>query len=99
MEKTGVTVIGVSPDGIASHHAWRLKQNLNFPLVADENGALCTALGACSAFAPGQYNYIERTAYVVQTTAAGLVLQDVFSINGPEDQITALINTVLSAPN
>lgn len=42
----GVVVLGVSPDGVASHAAFRKKFKLPFTLVADEDHAMATRYGA-----------------------------------------------------
>jgi peroxiredoxin Q/BCP len=46
MKKLGATVLGVSPDDIASHAAFRDKYRLNFPLLADEGHKLAEKYGA-----------------------------------------------------
>ena len=46
LKKLGATVLGVSPDGVASHRAFRAKFKLPFPLLADEDHEVATAYGA-----------------------------------------------------
>lgn len=46
IQKLGVVVLGVSPDGAASHAAFRKKFKLPFTLLADEDHAVATAYGA-----------------------------------------------------
>jgi peroxiredoxin Q/BCP len=43
--KKGAVVLGVSPDSAASHQKFIAKQNLNFPLLVDEDKALCKLYG------------------------------------------------------
>jgi len=44
--KSGDTVVlGVSKDSVASHQKFKTKYGLNFPLLADVEGALCQAYG------------------------------------------------------
>lgn len=43
--KKGTVVLGVSPDSAKSHAGFAAKQKLNFPLLADEDKALCKAYG------------------------------------------------------
>lgn len=45
-EDRDVTVLGVSPDGVASHVKFRDKYELNFPLLADPDHAVAEAYGA-----------------------------------------------------
>jgi thioredoxin-dependent peroxiredoxin len=43
---TGAVLLGVSPDGIASHKKFKAKFKLPFPLLADEDHAVAEAYGA-----------------------------------------------------
>jgi thioredoxin-dependent peroxiredoxin len=45
LKKNGFTVIGVSPDGQASHKKFEAKFNLPFPLLADEEKKILDAYG------------------------------------------------------
>ncbi len=45
-QQAGVTVLGVSPDSVASHVKFKEKYQLPFPLLADENHAVLEAYGA-----------------------------------------------------
>ena len=45
-KKLGVAVIGISKDSIASHHKFRDKYELNFPLLSDPDGKMLEAYGA-----------------------------------------------------
>lgn len=42
----GVVVLGISPDSVESHRAFREKYDLPFPLLADEDHAVAEAYGA-----------------------------------------------------
>ena len=44
--RAGIVVLGVSPDGVESHAAFRKKFRLPFTLLADEGHAVATAYGA-----------------------------------------------------
>lgn len=44
-EALGFAVAGVSRDSVKSHCGFRDRQNLNFPLLADKDEAVCTAYG------------------------------------------------------
>lgn len=91
MEKAGVLVIGVSQDDVASHRSFRANERLNFPLIADTDGAVCTRFGACRDFKPGDFNLYQRVAFLVD--ADGKV-SAVYNINGPPEQIHALVDRV-----
>ena len=45
LEEQGVTVVGVSPDDVASHIQFALKYQLPFELLSDHEHRLCDALG------------------------------------------------------
>jgi thioredoxin-dependent peroxiredoxin len=46
LQKAGVVVMGVSPDGGASHAKFAAKYKLNFPLLSDPDRKVMTAWGA-----------------------------------------------------
>lgn len=46
VEEKNATVLGISPDGIASHRKFKTKFNLPFLLLADEDHAVAEAYGA-----------------------------------------------------
>ena len=46
VKKAGITVLGISPDGIESHAAFRKKFRLPFTLLADVDHTVATAYGA-----------------------------------------------------
>lgn len=46
MKKRGATVLGVSPDDVASHEKFRDKYELNFPLLADPDHKVAEKYGA-----------------------------------------------------
>lgn len=46
VQAAGAVVLGVSPDGVASHRKFKKKYELPFTLVADEDHAIAEAYGA-----------------------------------------------------
>lgn len=46
VERAGITVLGLSPDGVASHAAFRKKYQLPFTLLADVDHTVAIAYGA-----------------------------------------------------
>ncbi len=44
-QKSGVTILGVSPDSVKSHVKFKEKYQLPFPLLADEGHKICDAYG------------------------------------------------------
>lgn len=45
LKRQGVAVLGISKDGVARHDKFKAKYELNFPLAADEDGAVCEKYG------------------------------------------------------
>ncbi len=46
LARWGAVVVGLSPDGLASHEKFRDKHRLNFPLLADEDHKVAEQYGA-----------------------------------------------------
>ena len=63
----GYAVVGVSADSETSHQRFKLKQQLNFPLIADVDKALIKQFGAWGEkkMAGRVYDGILRTTFVV----------------------------------
>ncbi|MBN36663.1 MAG: thioredoxin-dependent thiol peroxidase [Rhodospirillaceae bacterium] len=45
LAKSGTVVVGVSKDSVKQHDNFKAKYDLNFNLVADEDGSICEAYG------------------------------------------------------
>ncbi|MDE3268786.1 MAG: thioredoxin-dependent thiol peroxidase [Pseudomonadota bacterium] len=45
IQKLGATVIGISPDSVASHQRFKAKQQLSFALLSDPEKIVCKAYG------------------------------------------------------
>ncbi len=60
-------VIGVSPDGAKSHAGFKAKHGLPFPLLADEDKAICRAYGVWKkkALYGRQFLGVERSTFVI----------------------------------
>ena len=60
-------VIGVSPDGVASHYKFQQKQGLNFMLAADTEHELATKYGVWKekSMYGRKYMGIERSTFVI----------------------------------
>jgi peroxiredoxin Q/BCP len=69
IRKTGATLLGVSPDGVAAHDKFRRKYKLPFPLLADEDKAVAKRYGA----------YGEKLMYGKKVTG---MIRSTFVIDG-----------------
>jgi peroxiredoxin Q/BCP len=67
---TGATVLGVSPDGAASHAKFRKKFHLPFRLVADEDKSIAKAYGVWGRKSMFGVSYlgVNRTTFVIDAT-------------------------------
>jgi len=67
VQARGAIVLGVSPDGVASHRKFRDKFALPFPLLADENHAVAEAYGVWGekSMYGRKYHGILRTTFVI----------------------------------
>ncbi len=67
LQKSGVTVIGISADSVKSHQKFAEKHSLPFPLFSDEKKELISAFGVLvekSMFGK-KYMGIERSTFVI----------------------------------
>jgi len=67
LERAGAVVVGVSKDPPARHAKFRAKHQLNFPLVSDEDGAICEAWGVwqLKKFMGREYMGIVRATFLI----------------------------------
>lgn len=66
-EKLGVAVVGVSKDSVKKHDNFKAKYDLNFPLIADEDGAMLDAYGVWKekSMYGKTFMGIERTTFII----------------------------------
>ncbi len=67
VQGTGAVVLGISPDGVASHEKFRTKHRLPFPLLADTDHAVAEAYGAwgVKSMYGRKYHGILRTTFLI----------------------------------
>jgi peroxiredoxin Q/BCP len=67
VQATGAVVLGVSPDGVASHQKFKKKYELPFTLLADEDHAVAEAYGAWGekSMYGRKYFGVLRTTYII----------------------------------
>ena len=93
VQTTGAVVLGVSPDGVASHQKFKRKYTLPFPLLADTDHRVAAAYGAWGekSMYGKRYMGILRTTFIID--AHGRIAR-VFEKVKPEghaaDVLTAL---------
>ncbi len=65
--KSGVTILGVSPDSVASHVKFKEKYHLPFPLLADEGHKVCDEYGVWGPkkMMGRSYDGVLRTTFLI----------------------------------
>ena len=71
--KAGVAVLGVSADSVKSHLKFKQKYQLPFPLLADEDHAVCDQYGVWGEkkFMGREYMGVQRTTFLIDP--AGMI--------------------------
>ena len=93
-ERAGVVVLGVSPDGEASHVKFKEKYDLPFTLLADTDHAVADAYGvwAEKSYAGKRYMGVDRSTFVID--ADGNVANVFLKVKPAEhaDQVLAALS-------
>jgi peroxiredoxin Q/BCP len=66
-QRSGVTILGVSPDSVKSHIKFKEKYQLPFPLLADEGHKTCIAYGVWGPkkLMGREYEGVLRTTFLI----------------------------------
>lgn len=66
-DEKNVVILGVSKDSLKSHASFRLKQQLNFPLLSDESGEVCEKYGVWveKSMYGRKYMGIDRSTFLI----------------------------------
>jgi peroxiredoxin Q/BCP len=66
-EKAGITILGVSPDSVASHVKFKAKFQIPFSLLADEDHHVCDQYGVWGPkkFMGKEYEGVLRTTFLI----------------------------------
>jgi len=93
VEKAGAVVLGVSPDGVASHAKFKKKYQLPFPLLADPDHAVAERYGAWGekSMYGRKYFGILRTTFVID--GAGRIVR-VFERVKPKGHAAQILEAV-----
>ncbi len=93
LKKAGAVVLGVSRDPVKRHAAFREKYDLNFPLLSDEDGALCKVFGVWKekSLYGRKFMGIERTTFVINP--AGKIAK-IFCKVKVKDHVDAVIASI-----
>jgi thioredoxin-dependent peroxiredoxin len=95
-QKAGITILGVSPDSVASHVKFKAKFQLPFPLLADEGHKVCDAYGVWGPkkFMGKEYEGVLRTTFLID---GGGRISQVFENVRPAEHSAQLLEAVKAA--
>jgi thioredoxin-dependent peroxiredoxin len=67
LEESGAVIVGVSPDGVASHERFKQKYSLPFTLLADEGHRIAESYGVWGerSYMGKKYWGVERSTFVI----------------------------------
>lgn len=85
----GALVVGVSPDGVASHDKFKAKQDLNFVLISDEDKSLCEAFGVWKekSMYGKKYMGVERSTFLIDGQGIIRRAWRKVKVNGHADEV------------
>jgi peroxiredoxin Q/BCP len=92
-QNANVTILGVSPDSVASHAKFKAKYGLPFPLLADEGHKICDAYGVWGPkkMMGREYQGVLRTTFLID--ANGRIAQ-VFENVRPAEHSTEVLGAL-----
>ena len=91
--KAGAVVLGVSPDGLASHAKFRGKYQLPFTLLADEDHAVAEKYGVWKekSMYGRKYMGIERTTFVIDAAGKIARIFPKVKVDGHVEEVLAVL--------
>lgn len=95
--KQGVHVIGVSPDTVKSHVKFRLKYELNFPLLSDPDHSICEAFLVWKekSMYGRKYMGVERTTYIINPKGTVAYTFEKVKVAGHVDAVILALKELL----
>jgi len=93
IKKLGAVVLGVSPDSPKSHVRFAEQQRLNFPLLADEDHAVCERYGVWTekTMAGHKYMGVERSTFLIDKKGAIVRAWRKVKVDGHVPEVLAAI--------
>lgn len=94
----GVVVLGVSPDGIASHEKFIAKYDLPFLLLADEDKKICQAYGVWQqkSMYGRKYMGVARTTFLIDRHGEIVHVFEKVKPAGHEEEVLEKVKTLKS---
>ncbi|GMA62235.1 thioredoxin-dependent thiol peroxidase [Alicyclobacillus fastidiosus] len=95
--EAGAAIYGVSRDTAKSHQKFREKYSLNFPLLADEDSAICEAYGVLKE--KNMYGKtsigIERTTFIIDADGKIAAIFPKVKVDGHVDEVLAKVRDLV----
>lgn len=93
LKKSSAVVLGISRDSVERHEKFRDKYDLNFPLLADEDGKVCEAYGVWQekSLYGRKFMGIVRTTFVIDPQGKILKIIPKVKVTGHVRQVAELI--------
>jgi len=90
-EARGAVILGVSPDGVASHRKFAGKHGLTFPLLADAGAEVCRRYGVWKekSMYGRKYMGVERTTFLIDRDGLIRKVYPKVSVTGHADAVLA----------
>lgn len=76
LDKLGADVLGISPQSLASHEHWVKEQELNVPLLADEDLAVSKSFGVTAWLGP-----LARLTELEDTPGGRYIMRSIFILD------------------
>jgi thioredoxin-dependent peroxiredoxin len=94
--RAGAKVIGVSKDSVARHDKFKAKYDLPFPLVSDQNSAICEAYGVWKekSMYGRKYMGIERSTFVIDAKGVVCEAWRKVKVSGHVDEVLATVKAL-----
>ena len=92
-QKSGVTILGVSPDSYKSHAKFKAKYHLPFPLLADTDHKVCEMYGVWGRkkLMGKEYDGVFRTTFLIRPDG---IIQQVFEGVKPAEHSTEILQAL-----
>ena len=96
IENFGFQIFGVSKDNIEKHKKFKTKYDLNFPLISDEGGDICSAFKVWveKSMYGKKYMGIERSTFIFDKNFKILKVWRKVKVNGHVDEVIDFLKSL-----
>ena len=96
LQQKGAVVLGVSPDDVASHEAFRDKYSLNFPLLADPEHAVTERYGAWRErnMYGKKFMGVQRSTFLIDRAGKVAKAWHKVNVDGHDEEVLAALGKI-----